>query len=304
MKRVVNSSEVPHLWAHQTQDGARTPNGNLYFEGKTIYSYGAHFPIATFVSNADGRTAVLFTTRTYSITTAGHCSTVRQAIQHLSPVFHVPLTNLLCRYGNDGSVQSLVADNKAALLTDYLARIERLSAEVARAKAHRDWKFAELTKLVAEANEFCTFFAIDPTVEQHRDGLVTRVPRFAVPQDFEALRANLAQAAAQKSAAARERKREIAERNTENIAEWCAGGNVSLSYEIDTVYLRIEGAEVVTSKGASWVIVDRKTNKAVLETYNPKVVRAINKAKYTVVPILQYLGDLNRAIKANGGIQP
>lgn len=48
MKRVVNNSQLPHLWMYPREvgDNARTPNGSFYFEGDTIYSYGSHFPIA------------------------------------------------------------------------------------------------------------------------------------------------------------------------------------------------------------------------------------------------------------------
>lgn len=67
MKHVFNSSEVPHIWAQQKQLAGRNSQGNLYFEGATIYSYGAHFPIATIEGND-----VFFTKRNYSNTTSKH----------------------------------------------------------------------------------------------------------------------------------------------------------------------------------------------------------------------------------------
>ena len=48
---------------------------------------------------------------------------------------------------------------------------------------------------------------------------------------------------------------------------------------------------------ASWVIVEKATGKAVLETFNRKVASAVNTKRYEVVPILQYLYKLNRTIK-------
>jgi hypothetical protein len=60
-----------HLWAHHTQDDARNRQGNLYFTGDTICSYGSHFPIARHVKNDSEKRAVLFTTATYSVTTSG-----------------------------------------------------------------------------------------------------------------------------------------------------------------------------------------------------------------------------------------
>lgn len=81
MKRVVNSSMVAHLWANQSQSGAKTANGNLYFRDSKIFSYGSHFPIAAFHTTVSGERVVLFTTRSYSRTTARHISLVRAAIR-------------------------------------------------------------------------------------------------------------------------------------------------------------------------------------------------------------------------------
>jgi len=88
MKTVFNTSELPHIWAAQTQNTGKA--GSFYFNGKTIYSYGSHFPIATIDGNS-----VLFTMRSYSNTTAKHINKARQAVSHLNFVwcYDVP-TNL------------------------------------------------------------------------------------------------------------------------------------------------------------------------------------------------------------------
>ena len=39
---VFANREIPHLWAHQTQDEARNGTGSFYFRGASIYSYGSH----------------------------------------------------------------------------------------------------------------------------------------------------------------------------------------------------------------------------------------------------------------------
>ena len=44
MRHVYPNHEVPHLWAHQTQDEARNSTGSFYVNGQTIYSYGFAFP--------------------------------------------------------------------------------------------------------------------------------------------------------------------------------------------------------------------------------------------------------------------
>jgi hypothetical protein len=83
MRKVVSQSEVAHFWANQTQDEARNANGSFYFEGNTIYSYGKHFAIATHATNKDGKSVVLFTSRSYSSTTAKHIYTASRASSHL-----------------------------------------------------------------------------------------------------------------------------------------------------------------------------------------------------------------------------
>lgn len=83
---------LPHHWAHKTKPSGHTSNSNMFFEGDRIYSYGHHFLIATHVTNTRGENAVLFTTATYSVTTQGHKSRVRQSIPSSLPVFSVDLT--------------------------------------------------------------------------------------------------------------------------------------------------------------------------------------------------------------------
>lgn len=48
---------------------------------------------------------------------------------------------------------------------------------------------------------------------------------------------------------------------------------------------------------ASWVIIEKATGKAVLETYSASVAAKVNVAKYEAVPILAYLQSLNARIK-------
>lgn len=45
---------------------------------------------------------------------------------------------------------------------------------------------------------------------------------------------------------------------------------------------------------ASWVIVEKATGKAVLETYNFELCQFVNLEKFKVVPILAWLQSLNK----------
>lgn len=51
-------------------------------------------------------------------------------------------------------------------------------------------------------------------------------------------------------------------------------------------------------KTASWIIVNKQTGAAVFETFNAATAQAINRDKYEAIPALEYLQQLNRAIKA------
>lgn len=84
-------SNTCHVWAQQSSatHTGQSADGRIRFEGETIYSYGSHFPMARFVMRK-GKRAVLFTTRSYSVTTGKHKSEARSALYGLNlPVFYV-----------------------------------------------------------------------------------------------------------------------------------------------------------------------------------------------------------------------
>lgn len=92
-KQVYPNSEIPHIWANQTQDSARNSGHTLYFEGKTIYSYRDSAPIGTLF----GENEVFLANRTFSPTTSKHQSRVRMAVTHKKAVYvyHVPTQDQL-----------------------------------------------------------------------------------------------------------------------------------------------------------------------------------------------------------------
>lgn len=51
-------------------------------------------------------------------------------------------------------------------------------------------------------------------------------------------------------------------------------------------------------KTASWIVIDKLTGRAVLETYSPKTAEHIRTIQgYKVIPILEYLQSLNKGDK-------
>lgn len=55
-------------------------------------------------------------------------------------------------------------------------------------------------------------------------------------------------------------------------------------------------------KTASWVILDKETRKGIYETFNEEMVNRLNRELYDAVPVLEYLQDLNRRIKAGAAV--
>ena len=67
---------VAHVWANGSQNSGRSNNGNFYFEGPTLYSYGSHY-IAGYRTKAG---ECLVNTATYSISTSRHTSYAARAV--------------------------------------------------------------------------------------------------------------------------------------------------------------------------------------------------------------------------------
>jgi hypothetical protein len=129
---------------------------NVFIEGKTIYSYGHHFPIATWL--ADGKVA--FNKDKYSTTTAKHKSIVGRYISvSVESIFcsTEELKQIVGRNESTGAVvQLLFRDKELPTDLDVFANWMRrflqaqgLSAQKARAmvkKVEEDWRRQMLVK--------------------------------------------------------------------------------------------------------------------------------------------------------------
>lgn len=245
-REVFPSGEIPHLWFHKTQDSARNANGSLYFSGDTIYSYGSHFPIARHVTNGK-RDAVLFTTRTYSVTTSAHCSAVRSSIPSSALVFHVPEVHF-------GYSKPEDAYQHERNLADHLSRIQSAIHSSARARSSwkKEYEHSAAISLQAECKAYCAFFRI-------KSPKLPRVPALD-SEEMEQIRRREAQTAARKAEETRKQREEQAEFERTKIERWRNGENVGYLCNVPTMLrIRTFGAdesaqyavgEVETSKGA------------------------------------------------------
>jgi hypothetical protein len=76
-RTVFETAMVAHVWAQQNQPYGRNAKATVYFDGPTIYSYGNHFPMASFVKPD----VVLVTTGRASPTTSSHMDAVYTALR-------------------------------------------------------------------------------------------------------------------------------------------------------------------------------------------------------------------------------
>jgi hypothetical protein len=85
MKTVHNSSQVFHLWAHQTQEHARNSSGSVYFNRAVIFSYRDSWPLAM-IHERKGEKLVLTNCASYSVTTSQHQNKANRAVSHLTRI--------------------------------------------------------------------------------------------------------------------------------------------------------------------------------------------------------------------------
>lgn len=197
----MNNNEVAHLWANQSR--AEGKGSHFYFEGDTIYSYGSHFPIARHYKGV-----VLFTTKSYSRTTAKHKGCVRQACSHLT-VFEV---------------SNPLSDPSGRDVREWGEQI-KFEAVVAARSRNTAAHLESLQRTVDSANDFCERF-----------GFKTR---FSMPGNLEELRAKA------KASAERERKAKLAREAkfeaycAETVGFWLEGQMVQIPAAYSKTLLRV-----------------------------------------------------------------
>ena len=218
-RNVYPSDMVAHLWANKSQDSARESGGRFYFVGDTIYSYGSHFPIARHVAHK-GKAAVLFTTRSYSATTAGHKCMVESACRHLT-VFHVADVNN--------------TDHRKEV-AEYRKRFVGLVGTYGKARQRKPEILAQLRGLVSEANEYAEFFGLRA--------------RLSLPADLSGMVAECQ--AIEKREKARKQREEAkrAREEQERIRQWANGETDYCPSNGQAIRLRVKGDELQTSRGA------------------------------------------------------
>lgn len=218
---------IAHVWAKQSKP--RAQGFSVFFEGDTIYSYGRHFPIARHIVNAKGDKAVLFTSRSYSVSTSKHVSFTRGALRGDCPVFTV----------SDPSA----TPDPAAMRAECAARLVDALTKAARARTNVEWYIGAAEQIILEANQFAAFFG--------------RKWRLEMPADRAAALADARKRAvladARKAAETRKQHEAARVRFAGELEKWRRGEPANVWGSPDTA-LRIVGDQVQTSRGAEFPV--------------------------------------------------
>lgn len=124
MQTVFANDMVAHVWAQQRQPSGRSNNGNFYFEGRTLYSYGSHYPVGIFAGVGG---PVFLNSTSSSMTTNGkHKPAARAAVRHLERFYMPELDEIADMIGraasNGGRLPASAPNHYAKAAERYLAK--------------------------------------------------------------------------------------------------------------------------------------------------------------------------------------
>lgn len=161
MKKVFNSLDmVCHVWAQRNQEYGRTSNNNIFFRGDTIYSYGHHFPLATFIEDANGVEYVLYNDDSYSVSTSNHQSILRRATGHYS---RINCDTKTIKYIVDNSHNKHDKRFKKSLQSHVVKNVESIIATQAQSASKRraaHLKQDDITTAIACYNNACKLLSV------------------------------------------------------------------------------------------------------------------------------------------------
>lgn len=221
-------NEVAHAWANQT--GKHRKGFNMFYEGRTIYSYGRHFPIAS-LRDTPERTVVLMTTEKYSVSTSKHVTYTWRACNHMT-MYRVPLVEPIGPSDHDYNVKS------------YLKRITESLEKAKRARVYGPSHMRNAEEMIREAQDYIQVFRVTgyENIDWSPDAIVEgaeEAARIAYEREKEAIR--------QREIAARKRYRE---ETWPRIKNWIRGYDIFASHTPRPLP-RIKGDIVETTWGAS-----------------------------------------------------
>ena len=124
-----NNDMVAHVWNSLSESRGQSNNGNVYFEGPALFSYGSHY-LTGFIM-PDG--VALLNGRSYSVSTSGHQSDARSAVR-----------------------------NRATFTLADLTPLANLLRTMSRGKLSRDWKSRARAIIRENAEQLAAATRLEP----------------------------------------------------------------------------------------------------------------------------------------------
>jgi hypothetical protein len=246
MKRVHNTKQVIHLWAHQAQTDARNAANSVFFDGPNLFSYGRHYLMGR-IHEVNGKRFALINSLGYSVTTQKHTSWAWRALNGVMPAFYSPDprdAKATIKYLDGIAAESVLLPLKRLKVTDR----DAIKREFER--IHDAYKDAStLRKILGRAEVWPKRKELDK-VQAHLEKRLSRWEELNTPE----MLAKRSEASV-KRAEAKERKLAEAEEKyrletIERLAKWKAGENIQPVPHTVHSLLRIKGDVIQTNGGA------------------------------------------------------
>jgi hypothetical protein len=231
---MATNSQVFHAWAHQTGRHTRASNGNVFYEGRTLFSYGRHFPVASIVQDVTGRDVVLHSSGSYSVTTSGHQSAAHRATNHM-PGF---------------TVNNVLASGEHAHVSNFHALVGKAGEafdKAKRARSNREWYLADGDRLLRDAAGYARAFGLTGVTVPTPEDLCASV---------EALRQAAKRQEAERQEAARLAAIEQKRKQRDDVRAWLRGAPGVRAPRTAIPMVRVKGDTLETTWGASVPLAD------------------------------------------------
>lgn len=151
-KTVFSTDQTIHVWAQRSQPYGRNAKASVYFEGDTLYSYGAHFVMARFVDieGPEAQTIVLLNSESYSVTTSRHQGNASYAVNQYKR-FSVPKPGAEMSYDHEANVKHFV---------DLAAHHGKDAANARRRASNREASACYAVGALESAREYARLFNV------------------------------------------------------------------------------------------------------------------------------------------------
>lgn len=243
MKTVFNNSDLPHIWAHQSQEYGRA--SNMHFEAyplrlssseperlanwsaSRIFSYRTI--MGAIITRPDGEQLAIINNHSYSNSTAKQQGRIAYAVNHLPNVYY-PV--YLQRGSSSFDIESQALFNGLVRETHERAAEYVASSKKRRKESTRGADLIKAHSLLGALQRLAEFFGYEYARPSTLDGLAAEVE-----SANEAARIARQKAEAERIAA-----------QAENLLKWLAGQDIRNNFA--ETKLRIKADEIETTHGA------------------------------------------------------